>query len=49
MKSRLLGALFLALLLNSGYISAFATPSIFYVGNVRVQHASVTMIKYKNN
>jgi Flp pilus assembly protein TadD len=34
MKSRLLGALFLALLLNSGYISAFATPSIFYVGNV---------------
>jgi tetratricopeptide (TPR) repeat protein len=34
MKSRILGALFLALLLNSGYISAFATPSIFYVGNV---------------
>jgi tetratricopeptide (TPR) repeat protein len=34
MKSRILGALFLALLLNSGYISAFATPSIFYVANV---------------
>ena len=34
MKSRIPGALFLALLLNAGYISAFAAPSLFYVGNV---------------
>ena len=34
MKTRVLGAAFLALILNSGYISAFATPSVFYIGNV---------------
>ena len=28
------GAGFVLLLLNTGYISAFATPSIFYMGNV---------------
>ncbi len=34
MFRKLFAVLFLALLLNTAYISAFATPSIFYMGNV---------------
>ena len=36
MKQRLLGILALVFLLNTGYIAAFATPSLFYIGNVLV-------------
>ncbi len=34
MFRKLFALLFLALLLNTAYISAFATPSVFYMGNV---------------
>lgn len=30
----LVGASFLLLLLNTAYISAFASPTVFYMGNV---------------
>ncbi len=34
MKSRLLLILSLVFLINTGYVAAFATPSLFYMGNV---------------
>ena len=34
MRLRLVAVLFVILLLNTGYVAAFASPTIFYIGNV---------------
>ena len=43
MKTRIAAALFLFLLINSGYIAAYPAPSLFYMGNV-VAHLAVGLL-----
>ena len=43
MKTRITAALFLFLLINSGYIAAFPAASLFYMGNV-VAHLAVGLL-----
>src|SRR6202451_949213 len=43
MKTRIAGALFIFLLINSGYIAAYPAPSLFYMGNV-VAHLAVGLL-----
>jgi len=43
MKTRIAAALFIFLLINSGYIAAYPAPSLFYMGNV-VAHLAVGLL-----
>jgi hypothetical protein len=43
MKTRIAAALFIFLLINSGYIGAYPAPSLFYMGNV-VAHLAVGLL-----
>src|ERR1700722_16580468 len=43
MKTRIAAALFIFLLVNSGYIAAYPAPSLFYMGNV-VAHLAVGLL-----
>ena len=43
MKIRLVAVLFLFLLVNSGYIAAYPSATLFYMGNV-VAHLAVGLV-----
>src|ERR1700722_14957687 len=43
MKTRIAAALFIFLLINSGYIAAYPAPSLFYMGNV-VAHLAAGLL-----